>query len=102
MRRIAVFPRTWPFLTLGLFTFLLFLAVGNFGAVLQPLVPVLRVLIVPLWVMRTVEMLLGMGGWPGHLQLVVALPLLFAPYILADLLWQWIWRRRIGHPAAAS
>ena len=45
---------------------------------------VVRVLVVPLWLMRTFEMMLGMGTWPGVLQLAVALPLLFAPYLLLD------------------
>jgi len=50
----------------------------------QVLVGVMRVMIIPMWVMRDLEMLLGMGGWPAAVQLVIALPILFAPYLLAD------------------
>ena len=79
--------RRHPFLTLGLATFALFLLVesvppgtGGMAVARQ----ILRVLIVPLWLMRTLEMIIGMGTWPGIVQLVVAVPLLFAPYVLAD------------------
>lgn len=50
----------------------------------QVLLGALRVLILPVWLMRTLEMLLGIGSWPVPLQLTVALPLLFLPYALAD------------------
>jgi hypothetical protein len=76
-----------PFLTVGLTTFALFLLVESIpgGIHTTPLVgPIVRVLIAPLWVMRTLEVIVGMGTWPGIAQLVVALPLLFAPYMLVD------------------
>jgi hypothetical protein len=79
--------RRHSFLIVGLATFGLFLLVESIPASVPrpPLViPILRVLIVPLWLMRTLEMMVGMGTWPGILQLTVALPLLFAPYVLAD------------------
>src|SRR5688572_29166517 len=88
---LAVSPRmkSWlrrhPFLTLGLATFALFVLVESVPAVRTAVViQVLRVLLVPLWLMRTLEMMVGMGTWWGILQLIVALPLLFAPYVLAD------------------
>jgi hypothetical protein len=72
-----------PFLCLGLLTFAAFLAVEVFGMP-SALAGALRILIAPLWAMRTVEMWLGLGFLPGALQLIVALPLLFLPYVLAD------------------
>ena len=98
MRGLNSFLRTWPFLTLGFVTFGLFLAVEGFGPErLGQLVPALRVLIVPLWLMRTLEMLVGIGSWPSPLQLIVALPLLFLPYVAADLLLGWARRRWVVH-----
>ena len=96
MRRLTSFLRTWPFLTFGLLTFGFFLAVEGFGEPLAPLLPALRVLIVPLWLMRTFEMLVGIGYLPGPVQLVVAFPLLFLPYVAADLLLRWARRRRVA------
>jgi hypothetical protein len=93
-----------PFLLFGLLTFGLFLAIETTGdafpetALGAALISALRVLIVPLWLMRTLEMVVGIGWWPGPLQLVVALPLLFLPYVLADLLLARL-RRRGAHPA---
>jgi hypothetical protein len=77
--------RRHPFLTVGLATFALFVLVELVPAVRTPVVmQLLRVVLVPLWLMRTLEMFVGMGSWPGILQLIVAMPLLFAPYVLAD------------------
>ena len=79
--------RRHPFLTVGLATFALFLVVESAPTAVHGIpvvIQILRVLIVPLWLMRTLEMMVGMGTWPGIIQLVVALPLLFAPYVLAD------------------
>lgn len=45
---------------------------------------VLRVLIIPLWLMRDLEMMVGVGSWPGAVDLVIGFPFLFAPYVLAD------------------
>jgi hypothetical protein len=94
MRALGSFLRNWPFLVLGLVTFGLFLALEASGEPPRFLVAVLRVLIVPLWLMRTLEMILGIGYWPGPLQLLIALPLLFLPYVSADLLLRWGRRQR--------
>jgi hypothetical protein len=88
MRSVLALLTDWPLLSLGLVTFGLFLAVEAFTESLAFLIPTLRVLIVPLWAMRTLEMVLGIGNWPGALQFLVALPLLFLPYVAADLLLQ--------------
>ncbi|MHB1325730.1 MAG: hypothetical protein ACYC0L_05925 [Thermoleophilia bacterium] len=112
------FIKQWPFLTLGLVTFALFLAVEFWGsaeggnctssgsATLSPdgnvisyqesggcsaqhpalLIPILRVLVIPLLLMRYFEMFTGIGFLPWPLQLLIALPLLFLPYLAADLL----------------
>jgi hypothetical protein len=101
MRRLGSLIRTWPFLSLGFFTFGLFLALEGFGEPPRPLVAVLRVLVVPLWLMRTLEMLVGIGGWPAPLQFLVALPLLFLPYLAADLLLRLARRQWVSHHAAA-
>ena len=87
---MRAFVRRHVFFFAGIATFGLFLLIevmpdpwlttfvgGTFLAVV-------RVLIIPLWLMRTLQMMLGMGTWPGILQLAVALPLLFAPYVLLD------------------
>lgn len=102
MRALGSFLRNWPFLSLGLLTFGLFLAVEALGAQLRPLIPPLRVLIVPLWLMRNLEMVVGIGYWPGPLQVLVALPLLFLPYVAADLLLGWARRRWGAHRATAT
>jgi hypothetical protein len=101
MRTLGRFVRTWPFLTLGLSTFGFFVAVEVLGEPLRPLVPILRVLIVPLWLMRTLEMIVGLGFWPWPIQLPLALPLLFVPYIAADLLLRRA-RQWYGHRVAAA
>ncbi|MGH7468576.1 MAG: hypothetical protein ACRENP_11500 [Longimicrobiales bacterium] len=85
----------WPFLTIGLVTFALFLLAESLPGFQTTLAPVLRILIVPLWLMRTLEMVVGMGYWPGPVQLVIALPLLFLPYVMADLVLAWL-RRHFG------
>ena len=79
-----------PFLSLGILTFTALLAVEAF-AMPPALRGVLRVIIVPLWLMRTLEMVVGVGSLPGAIQLVVALPALFLPYAAADWL---LWRAR--------
>ena len=88
-RPLRAFMGRWPFLGTGLVTLGLFLAVEVFPEPLAFLIPALRVLVVPLWAMRTLEMILGIGYWPGALQWLVALPLLFLPYAAADVLLQW-------------
>jgi hypothetical protein len=85
----------------GLLTFALVLALEVFREPLRPLVPLVRVFSVPLWLMRTLQMLVGIDSWPGPLQVVVALPLLFLPYVAADLLLQRARRRWRTHHTAA-
>jgi hypothetical protein len=59
--------RSWPFLSIGVLTFVVFVvleAVGDAGretVMGQALIPVVRVLIIPMWLMRYVETFLGMG-----------------------------------------
>jgi hypothetical protein len=101
MGAYAVVKR-YPFLLLGIATFGLFLATGLVSDAAKTselgrmVVTVLRVLIVPLWLMRDLEMLLGFGNWPGAVELVIGFPLLFAPYILADYL---LYRARAALPS---
>src|SRR5688500_18751430 len=61
MRKLGAFLRSWPFLSLGLVTVGLFLAVEGFGERVGFLIPVVRILIMPLWLMRTLEMIVGIG-----------------------------------------
>jgi hypothetical protein len=111
------FVKRWPFLTLGLITFVLFMAVelpastsggcyssasvsvsadgtvishqesstceGNFLAKLTTLI---SPLVIPIWLMRDVEMIIGISFLPWPLQIIIAVPLLFLPYVAADLL----------------
>jgi hypothetical protein len=102
MRKVSSFLQTWPFLSLGFVTAGLFLAVEGFGERVEPLIPVVRVLIIPLWVMRTLEMVVGIGSWPMPLQYLIALPLLFMPYVAADLLLGQVRRRVFRHREAAA
>jgi hypothetical protein len=94
--------KRYPFLLLGIATFGLFLATGLVSDAAKTselgriVVTVLRVLIIPLWLMRDLEMLLGLGNWPGPVDLVIGFPLLFAPYVLADYL---LYRARTTLPS---
>jgi hypothetical protein len=101
MRKLGAFLRSWPFLSLGLVTVGLFLAVEGFGERVGFLIPVVRILIIPLWLMRTLEMIVGIGSWPSPLQYLVALPLLFTPYIATDLLLRQVRRRGVAHREVA-
>ena len=89
------FVRRHPFLIIGLVAFGLFLLVElmpEAARVTSPgrvLMAVVRVIAAPLWAARTIEVMLGMARWPAVLQWLVALPLLFAPYLLLD----WILNR---------
>jgi hypothetical protein len=91
---VGRFIKNWPFLTVGLVTFALFVgleAVGDAGRdtpIAQGIIPMLRVLIVPIWAMRYLEVFVGMGAWPLPAQLFVAAPVLFTPYVLADIAFQ--------------
>jgi hypothetical protein len=82
--------KKYPFFLLGVATFGLFLATGSLRGAAETsevgrvVIGVLRVLIIPLWLMRDLEMTMGMGSWPGAVELVVGFPFLFAPYVLAD------------------
>jgi hypothetical protein len=94
------FVSRWPFLTIGIVTFALYLVtefVPGFGV----LAPLVRLLIAPIWIMRTLEMIVGIGALPGVLQLFIALPLLFLPYVLIDLLIARIRERRLPAQRAA-
>ncbi len=94
--------KRYPFLLLGIATFGLFLANGlvsdaaKTSELGRTVFTVVRVLIIPLWLMRDLEMLLGFGNWPGAVELVIGFPLLFAPYILADYL---LYRVRAALPS---
>jgi hypothetical protein len=100
MRADAV--KRYPFLLLGIATFGLFLAAELVGDAAKTselgraVITALRVLIIPLWLMRDLEMLLGFGNWPGPVELVIGLPFLFAPYVLADYL---LYRARAALPS---
>ena len=102
MRKLGAFLRRWPFLSLGLVTAGLFLAVEGFGEPVEPLIPVVRILIIPLWFMRTLEMVVGIGSWPAPLQYLIAIPLLFTPYVATDLLLRQLRRRGLRHREAAA
>jgi hypothetical protein len=93
------FLTRWPFLMFGLVTFALFLLDEAIKPLQPTLGPLLRVLILPLWLMRTLEMIIGIGFWPGPVQLLIALPLLFLPYVLADLALALL-RRHLGSARA--
>jgi hypothetical protein len=97
---VTRWSRQHPFLIVGLATFGLFLlveSVSSLARVAPVATQILRVLIVPLWLMRTLELIIGVDSWPGIIQFVVALPLLFAPYVLAD----WVLARIRAHRASS-
>ena len=97
--------KRYPFLLLGIATFGLFLSAGlvsdaaKTSELGRTVITVLRVLIIPLWLMRDLEMLLGFGNWPGPVELVIGFPFLFAPYILADYL---LYRARVALPSLSG
>ena len=92
------FVRNWPFLCLGFLTLGLFIGVEAMGEparttlVGEALVAIVRVLVVAMWLMRYLELFLGMGRLPQVFQLLVAVPLLLAPYVAADLSLRWLLR----------
>jgi hypothetical protein len=51
--------------------------------------------------MRTLEMIAGIGFWPWPAQALIALPLLFVPYLFADLALAWM-RRHLGSRAPSG
>lgn len=98
MAAMAKALRVFPFITfLGIVTLALFLLVEWAGPELQEtapgqaLVSVLRVLIIPLWLMRTLVVMVGGaifgfgGGSFPVLFNILTVPVLLLPYILADL-----------------
>jgi len=108
--KIHSFIKRHGFLLLGIVTLGLFVAMeiaseaAKASGLGEAITILLRVLIIPMWLMRDLEMLLGMGSWPMPLQVLVALPILFAPYFLADYLLQSVRSRRLeqsrDHPTA--
>ena len=104
-RRMRSWVRRHPFLLIGLATFAFFLVVESVPSTVRDApvaITILRVLVAPLWLMRILEMMLGMGTWPGIAQFLVALPLLFAPYVLADWVLARIRTRRASRLNAAA
>ncbi len=95
--------RRFPFLTVGLLTAGLFLLtagannVAGDAAVVRGLTAIVRVLIIPMWLMRDLEMILG-GRLPFAVPLFVDLPLLFTPYLVADL----VLRKLTSRPEGAD
>jgi hypothetical protein len=100
LRRAGRMVARWPFMCLGLVTMVGFL-VGESGHLPSGLVELVRVLTVPMWLMRMIQMLVGIGSLPEPAQLLVAVPLLFLPYAGADwVLWR-IRHRADSHRVAA-
>ena len=77
------FIRRHPFLTLAVPTALGFIAVEAGATWLAPTV---RILIMPMWLIRTIEMALGFGALPTWFNWAVGLPLLFLSYLAFDAL----------------
>ena len=96
LRTVARVLMRWPFFMLGLATLAVLRAVEVGTLAPGPLRPALRVLIAPLWLGRTIEVALLLplldktdGLWRMVVE-VAGLPLLFAPYLLGDLLLRWL------------
>jgi len=89
--------RRHPFLAVGLITALAVWAV-ELGAAW--LAPAARFLIIPMWLMRTLEIVMGFGALPRWLDLTIGMPLLFAPYVALDALLVRRRRGRVGLRAA--
>lgn len=100
--------RFFPFFTLfGLLTFALLLVVQAIGPEVretasgQLLVTVLRVIIIPRWVMTTLVVIVGgalFGFGGGSFPIwydILTIPVLFLPYILADIVRELVYR---GYP----
>jgi hypothetical protein len=97
MAAMAKALRFFPFITfLGIVTLVLFLLVEWAGPELQEtalgqtLVSMLRVLIIPLWLMRTLVVMgggaifgFGGGSFPVLFN-ILTVPVLLLPYVLAD------------------
>lgn len=84
MRRVG----TWPFTLFGLFTLAVFVAIGLSGSPgAGSFGPLLRVLIIPIYVMRLV--VVGVGGmlfgqsFPVWYE-ILTLPVLLLPYMALD------------------
>jgi hypothetical protein len=75
---------------------------GESGKLPSALGDIVRILIVPMWLMRAAQMLVGIGSLPDAVQLFIAVPLLLLPYAGADwLLWR-MRRRAHSHRVAAA
>ena len=89
---IVTFVRRSPFLLLGVIALVLFLTDALEQSAPSPNAGSrivhhgIRVLIAPLWLMRTLEVAIGMADYPPALHYGVALPLLLTPYALVDML----------------
>jgi hypothetical protein len=100
MRRVGIFFARWPFMCLAILTIggFIFAETDNLPPALLGL---LRVLIVPMWLVRMLQVMVGIGSLPNPIQLVIALPLYLLPYAIADwLLWR-LRQRTSSHQAAA-
>jgi hypothetical protein len=104
--------RSHPFLLLGLLTYAMFLTVealpteAHESAVVRAAMPVMRVVIIPMWLGWTVVtiisiQLFGTHTSPGTLRVrrLVELIAGFAPYLLTDALLRW--RRAVVATRAA-
>ena len=100
--------RSWPFTAFGLLTLAVVLvaeAVRGTGTPVGTLYDVLRVIIVPIWLMRYVVVAIGGllfgfsqgAGLPTWYDLLTV-PILLLPYVAADLAlirtWRWLQSRR--------
>jgi hypothetical protein len=86
MTRLVALVRRWAWTAVGLATAGLFLLAERFLDPTSLLAIPLRWLVVPLWLMRLVEMGLGLARLPEAWQLAIGLPLLFLPYVGMDIL----------------
>lgn len=78
--------RNWPFTILGLVTLGIVALVERSGGRPPEVVAILlRVLVIPQYVMGLFEAWFGMGKLPEALQLWIGVPLLLLPYVTADL-----------------
>lgn len=95
--------RLWPFTCVGVLTLVVFLvaevAQGS-GISVEPLYDLLRIIIVPIWLMRYVIVAIGGllfgfsqgAGLPTWYN-ILTLPIVLLPYVAADLTLIRTWRR---------
>ena len=105
VRQMAKVLRFFPFFTvLGLMTIALFFLVEGMGpgtretALGQSLIVVLRVVIIPLWLMRILIVMVGgvlfgfgRDSFPIWYE-ILNIPVILLPYLLADLVLHGWWR----------